>query len=141
MRVSAILCLTISVACITGCQTIGDITNSGGHPDATATPAAAAIVAPVAAPPVANTNGSFVGMGTDKLRALWGDPVLTRKDIGVELWTYGGKNKCSVLVYFYPSADGALMAARAEAVPGGADEATVAACAKANDLPSLKPIS
>ena len=33
------------------------------------------------------------------------------------------------------------MAARAEAVPGGADEAAVAACAKANDLPSLKPIS
>jgi hypothetical protein len=81
-------------------------------------------------------------MDSERLIALWGEPNMKRKDIGSELWTYGKPNaKCSILVYVYPSKDGRKMVARGEATPGGPDENAVAACARANDLPSLKPVS
>jgi hypothetical protein len=74
--------------------------------------------------------------------ALWGEPVLRRKDIGSELWTYNkGGATCSVLLYLYPGSDGRMTVKRSEAVPGGSDESAIDACAKTNNLPSLKPVS
>jgi hypothetical protein len=75
-------------------------------------------------------------MTGDALRSAWGEPTLKRSEPGAELWQYGGTGGCTLLVYLY-----AGTITHAEAVPGGADEAAVAACAKASGKPPLKPIS
>lgn len=83
-----------------------------------------------------------MGMSGETLRALWGEPSLKRTETGAEMWQYGGGGAtCTLLVYLYPSAANTLAVTHAEAVPGGADEATIAACAKAAGKPPLKPIS
>jgi hypothetical protein len=79
-------------------------------------------------------------MTSDGLRAAWGEPSMKRTETGAELWQYGG-NSCTLLVYLYPGAGDVLTVSRAEALPGGTDDAAVSACAKAAGKPPLKPIS
>ena len=106
--------------------------------------------APVAAPPTAigttgnagtAANPALSGMSGDTLRSLWGEPTLKRAETGAELWQYSGQGGCTLLVYLYSSAGSAMIVSHAEASPGGADEAAIAACAKASGKPPLKPIS
>jgi hypothetical protein len=66
---------------------------------------------------------------------------LKRAEAGAELWQYGGRGNCTLLVYFYANAASVMTVTHAEAVPGGSDEAVVANCAKAAGKPPLKPIS
>ncbi|MBP6011747.1 MAG: hypothetical protein KBA31_05925 [Alphaproteobacteria bacterium] len=139
--VSAITLLAVSLA---GCQTMNDVASvvTGPSKDEAA-PIAPAVAAPsvttVTAAPA--SSGGLVGMDSDALRSAWGDPSLKRTESGAELWQYGSGRSCTLLVYFYPGAAGAMTVSHAEALPGGTDEAALATCAKAAGKPSLKPIS
>jgi len=131
---------------VTGCQTINNFTGMGGETPVAPAPAPAIVAAePAPVAPAAAVSKAAVtlkGMDSAAVMSLWGEPVLRRKDIGSELWTYNkGGAKCSVLLYLYPSSDGRMTVKRSEAVPGGADESAVDACAKSNNLASLKPVS
>jgi hypothetical protein len=114
-----------------GCQTLNDAVSGS---DSTV-PDAPALAAPPAAT-VAPAAATMRGMTGETLRSLWGEPSLKRNEPGAELWQYGGTGGCTLLVYLY-----AGTVTHAEAVPGGADEASIAACAKASGKPPLKPIS
>lgn len=141
------LAATMLAMFATGCQTIGEL--AGTSSSRSPAPQVAVETAPVQSDsvvamtvPPTNSSNSISGMDSERLVALWGEPSMKRKDIGSELWTYGKpKSKCSILVYVYPSKDGRMVVARGEATPGGADETAVAACARVNDLPGLKPVS
>jgi hypothetical protein len=125
------------------CQTMSDLTGGSDAPadePKTALPAPAAIVPPPATASVPATGG-LVGMTADALRGAWGEPVLKRNETGAELWQYGGRGNCTLLVYLYANASNVMTVTHAEAVPGGSDEAALASCAKAAGKPSLKPVS
>ena len=124
---------------VAGCQSSGEATDESGEtarPVVTAPPPAA----PTQAPALASTGG-LVGMSVETLRAAWGEPSMKRTETGAELWQYGGQGNCTLLVYFYANAASVMTVTHAEAVPGGSDEASIAACAKAAGKPSLKPVS
>ena len=147
MRFSVLISVAIVAGSTAGCQTIGDIADSVTEParapksDASAPAVATAPTGPGAAEPRADmVSGGLSGMSADRLRAAWGEPVLKRQETGSELWQYGGPG-CAVLIYLYPGSGSTMIVSHAEAVPGGADEAAVAACAKAAGKPSLKPVS
>jgi hypothetical protein len=146
MRLSALMALGAVALCAGGCQTLNDVASvvSGPSrasdapqaPDATQAPvvSASAAVAP------SRASGGLKGMSADGLRSAWGEPTLKRAENGAELWQYGGSG-CTLLIYLYPGASNAMTVSHAEAVPGGADDASVAACAKAAGKPSLSPVS
>lgn len=132
--------LAVAVAA-SGCQTLNDVTGIGS-----AKPSEAPIVAPPAAIGTAGNIGTgasptLSGMTGETLRSLWGEPTLKRAETGAELWQYSGQGGCTLLVYLYSGAGSAMIVSHAEASPGGADEAAIAACAKASGKPPLKPIS
>ena len=131
MRVGFVLAGIVAIA-LGGCQTMGGIISSGDEPK----PAAPVPAAPSAVVASSEQTGSLKGMAGDRLRALWGEPTLKRTEPGAEMWQYGGSSGCTLLVYLYGGT-----VTHAEALPGGADEAAVSACAKASGKPSLKPIS
>jgi hypothetical protein len=141
--ISTVVALAIAVA---GCQTLNDVagvvgvgSKDGGTAEGTAPkPAAQTAALPGGAAP---TGAALSGMTADNLRSLWGEPTLKRTEPGAELWQYGGSGGCTLLIYLYPGASDAMTVSRAEAVPGGADEASVAACAKAAGKPPLTPVS
>lgn len=145
MRASMRLAAILAAGALGACQTMSDVASvvTGGPGEQAKPPAEA--VRPAAATetaPAAPVTGSLMGMSGETLRALWGEPSLKRTETGAEMWQYGGGSAtCTLLVYLYPSAANTLAVTHAEAVPGGADEATVAACAKAAGKPPLKPIS
>jgi hypothetical protein len=138
--------LLAATALLAGCQTVNSTWSSVTSPDTsqasrpaepqTATPSApqTAMVAPRGAP------NSLKGQTGEALQSLWGEPSLKRKDLGSELWQYAGKG-CTLLVYLYPASGGTLTVNHAEAVPGGADDAAIDACAKAAGKASIKPVS
>lgn len=140
-RVAATLCVCVALG---GCQTINDISGSGS-----AAPPPPATVEVPSPPPTttagtanAGSQGSLSGMNGERLVALWGEPTLRRKETGSELWTYGKpRSSCSLLVYLYPDSDGRLTVMRGEALPGGAGDAAIDSCARANNLSSVKPVS
>jgi len=142
-RVAATFCICASLG---ACQTINDLSGSGSGTDApsavtvdTPTRPAAAPVAPASD---AGRGGSLSGMNGDQLLSLWGEPTLRRKETGSELWTYGmPRSNCSLLVYLYPDSSGQLTVMRGEALPGGASDAAIDSCARANSLSSVKPVS
>ena len=146
MRFSAVATIVLLSGVLTACQTLNAVTESVTGPSGTSetqkTPETAPTsVAPIGSTPVAaRASGGLVGMTSDGLRAAWGEPSLKRTEMGAELWQYGGST-CTLLVYLYADPSNALTVSRAEAVPGGADEAALNACAKAAGKPSLKPIS
>ena len=127
----AFLCAAVAAGLLAGCQTLSGVVGSDAKTEETPSPAPPAPAA-VSAP----ANASMAGMTGDTLRSLWGDPTLKRTESGAELWQYGGSGGCTLLVYLYSGT-----VTHAEAVPGGADEAAVVACAKASGKPPLKPIS
>lgn len=129
-------CLVGAVA-LSGCQTIGDIT--GGSSSSGPAPAAAT-VAP-SAPSSSGGSSAVAGISADRLRDLWGEPTLKRNETGAELWQYSGSGNCTLLVYLYPGAGSTMTVTHAEALPGGAGEEAVNACARAAGKPPLKPIS
>lgn len=144
-RLGTVFAIMLSAAGLGGCQTINGITGSGDGAAPAPSPEQSAPVPPppttVPAPATASAGG-LTGMDSARVLALWGEPTIRRKDIGSELWTYNkGNSKCSVLLYVYPSSDGGMSVVRAEAAPGGAGEDAVAACARTNELPGLKPVS
>jgi len=146
MSVRTVLVAGLVGLSVSGCQTINSVTGMGGDTPAAPAPAPAIVTAepaPVApAASVAKGAVTLKGLDSAAVMSLWGEPALRRKDIGSELWTYNkGGAKCSVLLYLYPSGDGRMTVKRSEAVPGGADESAVDACAKTNNLASLKPVS
>lgn len=122
--------LVVGALTLAGCQTLSSVVGSGSD----AKPEAIAPAAP--APAAAPANASMMGMTGEALRSLWGEPTLKRTEPGAEMWQYGGTGGCTLLVYLYADA-----VAHAEAVPGGADEAAIAACAKASGKPLLRPVS
>ncbi len=149
MRFSILISTGFAASSLAGCQTINDVAKSVTGPesardaqvDASVPGAAAAPSAPnMAAAGTAKLSGGLSGMTADGLRAAWGEPVLRRNETDSELWQYGGAG-CALLVYLYPGAGNAMTVSHAEAVPGGTDEAAIAACAKAAGKPPLKPIS
>jgi len=148
MRLGATLLTAGLAICIAGCQTLNDVTNSitsSGESSSSAqsperAPEPAAPANPAAAGARVASNAGLAGMTADGLRSAWGEPTLTRHESGAELWQYGSSN-CTLLIYLYPGAGNAMTVSRAEAVPGGADEQAVTACAKAAGKPPLKPIS
>jgi hypothetical protein len=118
-----------------GCQTLNDAVGSSPSVE----PAPAQVVAPSA--PIVPSGGAIstsgiAGISADSLRSAWGEPTLKRTETGAELWQYSGSGSCTLLVYVYSGA-----VTHAEAVPGGASDAAVSACAKAAGKPSLKPVS
>lgn len=148
MRFGVLISVALLANSIAGCQTINDVANSvtgpgsvnNTQPEASAPDIVAAPTGPAATEPrTAALSGGLAGMTADALRAAWGEPVLKRAESGSELWQYGGPD-CSLLLYLYPGVGSAMTVSHAEAVPGGADEAAISACAKAAGKPSLKPI-
>jgi hypothetical protein len=135
---SMMLAAGLAVAA-SGCSTLSSITSSGGDAPPPPAPATADTSAAPADGVRVASGSSVTGMSGEDLRAAWGEPSLKRSDTGAELWQYSNAS-CTLLVYLYPSA-GTLTVSRAEALPGGADEAAVTACAKAAGKPPLKPIS
>ncbi|MEQ1756430.1 MAG: hypothetical protein ABL973_20100 [Micropepsaceae bacterium] len=138
--------IAVSGMAIGGCQTINSITGSNETAVPASTPAQEPPVQPAppgtSSAPVAQKANGLTGLDGARVVSLWGEPTIRRRDIGSELWTYNkGGSKCSVLLYVYPSTDGGMTVLRSEAVPGGASEDAVAACARTNDLPSVKPVS
>jgi hypothetical protein len=135
MRTSSVVVGLLAAAMLGGCQTVNDLVGPGAPPAApTVTSEAPPAPAPSTAPVAPQT--SLSGMSADRLRALWGEPTLKRTEPGAELWQYSGGGGCTLLVFVYAGS-----ITRAEAVPGGADEATVAACARAAGKPALAPVS
>jgi hypothetical protein len=136
MRSFTVLCL--AAALLGGCQTINSVV---GPSPSDAPKAEENLVAPTpdAAPapgaPI-STSGPIMGLSADRLRSLWGEPTLKRAETGAELWQYSGTGGCTLLVYVYSGA-----VTHAEAVPGGANEAAIDACAKASGKPPLRPMS
>ena len=143
MRPLVISTMTVAALAITGCQTLGDVVGVGsksgdGNQATTAQPAAQTAARAGGQMPA---NGTLAGMTADNLRALWGEPTLKRTEPGAELWQYGGAGNCTLLIYLYPGADEAMTVSRAEALPGGANDAAIATCAKAAGKPPLSPVS
>lgn len=131
--------VTVSLA-LAGCQTMGLSGDAPSEPAMTPAAPPPSAQAPAAPAATAASNG-IVGMTGDALRAAWGEPSLKRSEAGAEMWQYGGHGTCTLLVYFYANASNVMAVTHAEAVPGGADDAAVANCAKAAGKPSLRPIS
>jgi len=137
MRGLAFVALSLGLA---GCQTIGLTSSEPAEPaSAIAPPPAAAVPATETARGTAS-NG-VVGMTGEALRAAWGEPQLKRTETGAEMWQYGGRGNCTLLVYVYANASNVMTVTHAEAVPGGSDEVALANCAKAAGMPPLKPVS
>lgn len=132
MRASRFGVAIAFVLALGGCQTLNDAVSGSDS----AVPDAPVLAAPPPTAVAAPSTGSLRGMSGDTLRSLWGEPSLKRAEPGAELWQYGGTGGCTLLVYLYSGT-----VTHAEAVPGGADEASVTACAKASGKPPLKPIS
>lgn len=146
MRTISILLLTTAAIAISGCQTMNSMTGgvfSSSSPSreetSTPEPAPATVASTQPTAPIAAKNG-FAGVTSDALRSAWGEPSLKRNESGAEMWQYAGSS-CTLLVYLYPGSGAGLTVSHAEAVPGGADDAAVSACAKASNKPSLKPVS
>ncbi len=138
------LALLIATSMLAGCQTVNSTWHSVAGSDAPAQPQstepqAAAAPAPQTAmvTPTAPSPGTLKGQSAEALHAMWGEPSLKRKDLGSEMWQYAGKG-CTLLVYLYPS-NGTLTVSHAEAVPGGAGNEAIAACAKATGKEPVKP--
>jgi hypothetical protein len=136
MRKLAFVAVSLALA---GCQTMGLSSDTPGEPAAEQAQRAMIPAPKMPANPVASSG--IVGMASETLRAAWGEPSLKRTEAGAEMWQYGGRGSCTLLVYFYADASNVMTVAHAEAVPGGSDEAALATCAKAAGKPPLKPIS
>lgn len=134
MRASSFFVAIVATAALGGCQTLNSVlsSKSDDRTEETVAPPSPSESTAVVAP----ASASLAGMTGDTLRSLWGEPSLRRNETGAEMWQYGGTGECTLLVYLY-----AGRVTHAEAVPGGADEASIAACAKASGKPPLKPIS
>jgi hypothetical protein len=142
MRASVLSIAILAATTVAGCQTLNDVVPFGGSKnEQTAAAGSSATPARTAMLPGASGNAGLKGMSADALRSAWGEPTLKRTETGAELWQYGGTGGCTVLVYLYPGAGAAMTVSHAEAVPGGADDAAVAACAKASGKPALTPVS
>lgn len=124
---------------LSGCQTISDVTGGGGSSSTSAPPAAATMTP--SAPASSGAPNASAGITSDRLRDLWGEPTLKRNETGAELWQYAGSGNCTLLVYLYPGPGSTMTVTHAEALPGGAGEEAVNACARAAGKPPLKPIS
>lgn len=135
MRTLRVVVGLVAGAMLGGCQTVNGLVGSDSPPAAPAAPSETRPALAPSAAPVA-PQASLSGMSADRLRALWGEPTLKRTEPGAELWQYSGSGGCTLLVFVYAGA-----VTRAEAVPGGADDATVAACARAAGKPALTPVS
>jgi len=143
MRPLVISTVTVAAMAIAGCQTLGDVVGVGSKSRDDNQAAAAQPSAQTAARTGGQVSASatLTGMTADNLRSLWGEPTLKRSEPGAELWQYGGSGGCTLLIYLYPGADEAMTVSQAEALPGGADETAIAACAKAAGKPPLVPVS
>lgn len=121
---------------LNGCQTLNDVV--GPTPSRGSAPVEAVVpAAPAIAPSIgAIATSGLTGTSADGLRSAWGEPTLKRIETGAELWQYSGSGGCTLLVYVYSGA-----VTHAEAVPGGASDAAVSACAKAAGKPTLRPVS
>jgi hypothetical protein len=136
MRKLAFFAVSLALA---GCQTMGLSSDAPSEPAAEQAQPAVTPGPKTPADPVASSG--IVGMASETLRATWGEPSLKRTEAGAEMWQYGGRGNCTLLVYFYANGSNVMTVAHAEAVPGGSDEAALATCAKAAGKPPLKPIS
>ncbi len=146
MRRIAIPAVLAAATAIAGCQTLNDVGGMVGIGSKEGDKAKSEASAPTAesasrSSGAAPVGGKLAGMTADDLRSFWGEPTLKRTEPGAELWQYGGTGNCTLLVYLYPGANDAMTVSRAEAVPGGANDAAVAACAKAAGKPPIAPVS
>ena len=141
VRPLAVVVLGLSLG---ACQTLSSLTGAAPTPPA---PTAAVPATPVAGPARPAPQGGvraadgLQGLDAARLLSLWGEPRLRRREEGAELWTWRVTGSgCTLLVYLYPGPDGGLAVMRGEALPGGADDGAIAACARANRLPALQPV-
>jgi hypothetical protein len=130
--------IALPLLALAGCQTMGLGGSESNEPAAVSAPAPASVPAAPVAPA---SNAGLVGMTGEALRASWGEPAMKRTEAGAEMWQYGGRGSCTLLVYLYANTSSVMAVTHAEAVPGGSDEAAVANCAKSAGKPPLKPIS
>jgi len=120
-----------------GCQTLSEFTGRTTPAPPEAAPASATEPRPAVAVPAARIDetSALAGLDAARLLQMWGEPTVRRREAGAELWTYGKPRAgCTVLVYLYPNASGAMTVTRGEALPGGTGSAAVSACARANAL-------
>lgn len=129
--------LVVACAALGGCQTLNDLTGRSTPVAQEASPVPESPTGPalVAPPVVASGTPALAGLDAGRLLQQWGEPTVRRREAGAELWTYGKPRAgCTVLVYLYPNAGGAMTVMRSEALPGGIGADAVAACARANAL-------
>jgi len=128
----------VACAALGGCQTLNEFTGRTTPAPPEAAPAAASQPLPESAAaqaPRATETPALAGLDAARLLQTWGEPTVRRREAGAELWTYGKPRAgCTVLVYLYPNASGAMTVTRSEALPGGTDTVAVQACARANAL-------
>lgn len=141
VRPLAVVVLGLSLG---ACQTLTSLTGTAPTPPAptAAVPATPASEAARPAPPGSvRARDGLQGLDAARLVSLWGEPHLRRREEGAELWTWRlAGSACTLLVYLYPGPGGGLAVMRGEALPGGADDGAIAACARANRLPALQPV-
>lgn len=119
------------------CQTLGDLAGTSGvaRGETRSVPASSTQTPAVAPAQQGRSAALLSGLNTSQLLSLWGEPTVRRREAGAELWTYGKPRAgCTVLVYLYPDAGGAMAVVSSEALPGGTDAGAVANCARANGL-------
>ena len=134
---SKVIATIVVCAGLGACQTLGDITGTSRDANAQTRPVpssdAPATILQTARK--ASPAAPLAGLDASQLLSLWGEPTVRRREAGAELWTYGKPRAgCTVLVYLYPGAGGAMTVARSEALPGGTDAGVVETCARANAL-------
>lgn len=129
--------LFVACAALGGCQTLNDLTGRTTPPVSVPSPVPVTeATRPTPAPaPRAEGTAALAGLDAGRLLQQWGEPTVRRREAGAELWTYGKPRAgCTVLVYLYPDAGGAMTVLRSEALPGGTGPDAVMACARANAL-------
>jgi hypothetical protein len=94
-------------------------------------PSTAAILASTTPPsdmrPGPLTPDNLVGVAPEALTARIGVPSFKRSEPGAEVWQYGGEG-CSLFVYFYRNAGGALTSTYVDARERGGGAADASAC-------------
>ncbi|MDR3498160.1 MAG: hypothetical protein P4L72_02905 [Parvibaculum sp.] len=73
------------------------------------------------------TPDSLVGVAPEALTARLGVPSFKRTEPGAQVWQYGGEG-CSLFIYFYKNAGGALTSAYVDARRSAGGSADASAC-------------
>jgi len=87
------VCLVLALA-VTGCAVPGPTPNDSPEPQATP-----------ARPPPPSKIADLIGGGPEQVLAVFGPPVLRRRDGMAEVWLYAAGPDCKVDLVFYRDGD------------------------------------